>query len=597
MADFLPPVVGRLLGDVTDFTSKMGQARSAYGETAADAEARSAAMTQAVGRGLVVAGGVATGVGAVLTKMGDDSKRAESQLRTAIENAGGSMDELGPRIGKVSDRLIKLGVDDEATARALATLTTATQDPSAALDRMGLVADIAAARHISLESAADKVAKGLNGNTRIFKEFGIELGLNATAQEREAAMAELGARVHGQAAAQADNFSTKMESLKIRAENVAEAVGQKVGPALAVAGPLMAGVGGIVQSGLVPALISGVASAWSFAAGMVGAGVSAAAAAIPVIVAWAPVILTIAAIGVAAYLLYDNWSVVWGFIKDVAGAAADWITGHLDLIASAIFLPFAPLILLVTHWDEAWSFVKDITAAAWSWLVDTISGGIETVVGFYLSLPGRAASAMSGLGGAIVDVAAGALSWLWDTVSGGVSDAVGLVAGLPGRAADALGNLGGYLWDAGYALIDGFRRGIVSAAEAVFNYVRGIAGRIASLKGPLDYDKRLLVPAGNAIMDGLVRGLRDHETYLVSQLARVTGMIEGVGGDVSVTGSAVPTGASAVRGGAGGGRVVNVTLQINTTTGSIPDETMRKIRAQLFEMENDLPPGSIVPPA
>lgn len=596
MAEYLPPVVGRLLGDVTDFKAKMGEAQATYQETASQAESRSAAITQTVGKGLVAAGAAATGIGAVLTHMGDESKRASDQLRVAVENAGGSMDELGPRINAVSDHLIKFGIDDEATARALATLTTSTQNPTKALDEMGLVADIAAARHISLESAADKVAKGLNGNAKVFKEFGITLSANATETEKEAAMTELAARVHGQAAAQADNFSTKMESLKIRAENVAEAVGQKVGPAITIAGPLMGGLGMVIQSGLIPALISGIGSAASFAAGMIGAGISAAGAAIPVIIAWAPVILAIAAIGLAAYELYKHWDEVWGFIKDVASTAADWISNHLELIAEAIFLPFAPLILLVTHWDEAWSVVKNITSAAWDWLKDTIWGGIETVVGFWLSLPGRAAAAMDALGADVVGVARDALASLWDAVDAGVSDAVDLVAELPGRAADALGNLDDYLWNAGYALINGFRRGLVRAAEDVYDYVKGIAGRIASLKGPLDYDQRLLIPAGNAIMDGLVHGLRDHEHQLVSQLARVTGMIEGVGGDVSLTGGVVATGRRvAAAPPSGGAQGVNVTIEVNTATGDIPDSTIRKLRTQLFGMNNDLPAGSIVP--
>ncbi len=207
-----------------------------------------------VGPVLMGVGAAATGAGVMLAKMGDESKRATVQLRTAIENTGDSMDLYQDRIGRVSDRLIKLGFDDEATARSLASLTTATQDTGKALDLMGLAADIAAARHIDLESATDKLVKMQSGNNRIFKEFGIQIDANATSSEKAAAMAELQRRVQGQAAEQADNFTGRMKALAIQAENVAEAVGEKVGPTLTVVGPLLAGVGGIVQANLIPSL-------------------------------------------------------------------------------------------------------------------------------------------------------------------------------------------------------------------------------------------------------------------------------------------------------------------------------------------------------
>ncbi len=436
----------------------------------------------------LIAAGASIGVaGAALTKLADEGKQATGQLKQAIENAGGSYDELAPRIGKVSEKLIKLGIDDEATARAMAILTTATQDPAKALDSMGLASDIAAAKHISLESAADMLAKAYNGNAKAFKAFGINLAANATEEERSAAITELSNRVHGQAAVQADTFGNKLDVLRIRAENFGEAMGAKVGPALTVAGPLIGGLGAIIQSGLVPGLISGIASAWSFAAGMVGAGVSAAGAAIPILIAWAPIILTIAAIGVAAYLLYKNWDEVWGFITGITGAAWSWIKEHLDLIAAVVLLPLAPLILLVTHWDEAWGFVKNITGAALSWLWDTVSGGLADLVGLWFSLPGRAADALSSLGGMIVDVAAAAMRWLWDTISNGFGDVVNLAAELPGRIADAVGDLGGLLWDAGVAVVRGLVNGILSMGSWLWDQVTGFISR--NIPGPV---KRVL---------------------------------------------------------------------------------------------------------
>ena len=54
----------------------------------------------------------------------------------------------------------------------------------------------------------------------------------------------------------------------------------------------------------------------------------------------------------------------------------------------------------------------------------------------------------------------------------------------------------------------GFLSGLRSMWGAITSFVGGIASWIAAHKGPLDYDRKLLIPAGKAIMGGLYKGLQ-----------------------------------------------------------------------------------------
>lgn len=79
---------------------------------------------------------------------------------------------------------------------------------------------------------------------------------------------------------------------------------------------------------------------------------------------------------------------------------------------------------------------------------------------------------------------------------------------LPGEILEQLGDLGQILWDAGKAILEGLLEGMKAGWDAVSGWLGGVGGWIQDLKGPIDYDARLLTGAGDAIMGGLLDGMQ-----------------------------------------------------------------------------------------
>lgn len=124
---------------------------------------------------------------------------------------------------------------------------------------------------------------------------------------------------------------------------------------------------------------------------------------------------------------------------------------------------------------------------------NAIMKAFEAVVGFFQSIPEK-------------------LSTWWENVKKFVSEKwnsfVEWVTGIPQKITEALGNLKDLLIEAGKSIISGLLKGMKQKAEDMFSWVSGIANKISSLKGPLPYDRKVLVENGMALMSGLRGGLQ-----------------------------------------------------------------------------------------
>lgn len=130
--------------------------------------------------------------------------------------------------------------------------------------------------------------------------------------------------------------------------------------------------------------------------------------------------------------------------------------------------------------------------AVWSSFTGFLSGCVQGIIGFF-----------SGLGSTIVNIfnsAANGARNAWNGV-------VGWFRGLPGSIAGFFGNVGSILYNAGASIISGFLNGLKSMWSNVTGWISGIGDWIKAHKGPISYDRRLLIPAGQAIMTGFAQGL------------------------------------------------------------------------------------------
>jgi hypothetical protein len=255
---------------------KAGASLKDMGKDSDDLNRRMAAMGAAITTGAAILG--------QWSRSAQDAAAIQRQLEASIAATGESFETYAAQIEEVGARAVQLGQDDEAASQAISALTQITGSASVAINEMGLVFDLAAAKGMSLESAAELVGKVHEGNTAILQRYGIVVREGATAEE---ALGQIQQQVAGQAEAHATTYARLREELS----NVTDAIGGAVGgfaPMLALLPGVSAGftLAGSAIGAIAPNLTkAGLAtSALSLAMGPVGLALAAGAATTAVVV-------------------------------------------------------------------------------------------------------------------------------------------------------------------------------------------------------------------------------------------------------------------------------------------------------------------------
>ena len=503
-----------------------GEVGEALDKTAAGFDALGSSGSTMSGR-LMGTGAAVVGLGAAMQMMASGDVAAQQQLQATVEATGKAYDGFGQDVDELIAKQEKFGNTDGDVKDALRVLTQSYQDPAAALDKMGLATDLAAAKHISLGQAAELVAKAHGGAGRLFKEFGIEVGKGADGTaDYDAALAELSTRLDGQAAASVDNFSGRIGEMKTKVENVASAIAEQYGPQVTMAGTVLAGLGGAIQGFIAIKNLeilahtrSAVATAASTTVTLVASGAQKAMAAAQWLVNAAmsanPIMLLVLAIAalVAGFIYAYNHSEtfrrivdqVWGAIKAAIGGVIDWLIAVVPQAFAWVknaFLNYTPLGLVISHWDQ-------------------IKGAVMTVVNWFRS---AVPAALQAIKNAFMNYTpVGLVISHWEQINSAVSNAIAsvmsYVSALPGRIISALSGLGSRACSIGTDLIQGVIDGISAMASSVANKARDVVtGAINAAKNALGIESpsRVFYEIGAFSGAGLVNALEDQHSAVAA---------------------------------------------------------------------------------
>lgn len=236
---------------------------------------------------------------------------------------------------------------------------------------------------------------------------------------------------------------------------------------------------------------------------------------------------------------------VWKVISKVISTALNVIAGIINTVTS----------IIKGDWRGAWENIKGVAQTVWEGIKSVISTVINAISNIISTVLGTIKNTVTTIWNGIKDFISNAINAIKDTVinvghslkdgflnvldslKNGVSNAIDAVKGF----FDRLWNID--LSGAGRAIMDGFLNGLKSAWGAVTDFVGGIASWIAAHKGPISYDRRLLIPAGQAIMSGfntaLMGGFEDVKSNVSGMADGIRSMFDDAGSRVSAMSNAL----------------------------------------------------------
>lgn len=567
-------LVVKYRSDTSDLDRGAGQANRSLGSMAAGAESAGRKMSLGLTAPIAL-------MGATALKSAAEAGQGQAQMAAMLKSTEGVSGHTAESLNGLAAELQKVSTfEDDAIVQGtnlLGTFTKIRNEAGAGNDVFDqttkAMLNVSAAMGKDLQSSAIMVGKALNdpikGATALGRagvqltesqkkqiESAVKQGRTMDAQK--IILAELETQFGGVAEAQAKTPWGKSQQAANAMGNALESLGNVLAPIVAKLSGWLSSISGWLD-GLSPGMKKFVV------------GLLAVVAAVgPLLIVGAKLVMAFNTIKTAmaglnlAFMANPFVLLGLAIVALVVVVVKNWDTIKRVLLAG--------LKALVGFFTGAWDRIKSVTRAVWNGIKAFLSG-------VWNALAGAAKAVWNGILGYfrwVLNLYKTIFTKAWEAIKGavgaawsGIKDAVvnaargilDFIRSIPGRILDALGDLGGLLFDAGKSIITGLLNGLKSAIGSVWDFVGGIPGKIADLKGPLPKDRVLLIPAGEAIVEGLARGMKRNENLVLAQSKRLGGLVEGAlsprlgaSGGLSISGgSSAPGGLISTPSAAGAG--------------------------------------------
>ena len=187
------------------------------------------AMVPAAGAVTALAGGLAMAAKAAIADE-QSTKLLETQLRATLGPNQALADSMADFVDQTQ---LASGVADDELRPALAGLVRFTGDAAKAQDLLTLSVDASIATGKDLTTVSTAIGKAYDGNFTALKKLGVPLDENIIkTKDFKAAQEALTAQFGGAAAANANTYAGRLAILKIRFDEMVEAIGYRVLPYL-----------------------------------------------------------------------------------------------------------------------------------------------------------------------------------------------------------------------------------------------------------------------------------------------------------------------------------------------------------------------------
>lgn len=238
---------------------------------------------------------------------------------------------------------------------------------------------------------------------------------------------------------------------------------------------------------------------------------------------------------------------LWNSVKGAVSGIWNGIVSFARSFASNVFNGIRNIWNSIPGWASGiWNSVRSVVSSAWNSIRSTI-----------VSMANNAISGLRSAWGGIV----GWVSGIWNGVKGAIRGAMNFS-----------------LFGAGSAIMNGFLSGLRSVWGAITSFVGGIASWIRAHKGPISYDRKLLIPAGAAIIGGFGNSLNTNFADVKKSVSSYAGQIADEFGQQKYVASAQLTASS-----------TGVAGHINGGLDSLSKEVAEQSAQQpIYEVHNEI---------